>query len=170
MVQRRKYNSLRNVFFASLVFCFFVFACQPMTRQDRASVGPDVTPAASDQPSTSANPQVESTPANNGAGVIGSDWESAQKAQCEAGKFASCSALAYQAKRANQVSLALQYFTRACLTDESQSQCSPTLAQGKGVARSCFELVGLYQAQGKRDDAQKFKTCACDRGYKPACL
>lgn len=170
MLQGRKKSPMLNVLFSVFAVSFFLFACQPMTRQDRASVGPDVTPAPSDQPSASTSPQVEATATNSGTSAAGSDWESNQKALCEAGKLASCSALAYEAKRANQVSVALQYFTRACLTDESQTQCSPTLAQGKGVARSCFELVGLYQAQGKRDDAQKFKTCACERGYKPACL
>ncbi|MEY3903556.1 MAG: hypothetical protein RL189_2862, partial [Pseudomonadota bacterium] len=146
----------------------FVCACQPQTRQDRAAVGPDVTPVAGDP--QLATPVADSQP-NTGTqtDLVSLQWESTQKSLCESGKPASCSALAYEALRSQQTAIAQEYFTRACLLDVPPQQCGQNAQSASGLARACHELSFIYRQQGKNEDADKFKICACDRGFRPAC-
>lgn len=152
----------------TLLTALCVIACQPQTRQDRAAVGPDVTPVASD-PGMSP-PTADSQP-DGGAQkeLVSLQWETTQKSLCESGKPASCSALAYEALRAQRSDVALEYFTRACLLDVPPQQCAQNPQTVRGLARACHELSFLYRQQGKSEDANKFKGCACERGYRPAC-
>lgn len=158
-----------KTFCALVVFAFVVVGCQPNTRQDRATVGPEQTPTA---PSNADTPSTEVTPSSQDGAVVGAiakDWEATQKSLCDAGKPSGCSALAYDAVRAQQISVATRLFTRACLLDESVGQCPQTGQQSVGLARSCFEAARLHEQQGRSDDARSFRVCACARGYKPAC-
>jgi hypothetical protein len=150
-------------------------ACQPMTRRDRAVVGPEVTPAQdTNQPSQQTGQDDAGVPSDspsaNASASVSAQWESEQKAACDGGKPSGCSALAYDALRGQRPAVAVQLFTRACLLDESADKCAQTGGSLKGLARSCFELSGLLQKQGQPDDARKFKNCACERGYRPACV
>ncbi len=145
-----------------------------MTRRDRATVGPEVVatqdagPVA--QPSVTADSGAMPNPSSSSDGLASAvQWDNTQRVSCDAGKPSGCSALAYDALRAQRLTVAVQLFTRACLMDESVVQCAQAGTQSKGLARSCFELAGLLQKQGQADDAKKFKTCACERGYRPAC-
>lgn len=151
----------------SLSFLLFT-ACQPQTRQDRAAVGPDVTPVAGDP--QLATPAADSQPdAPTQTDLVSLQWESTQKSLCESGKPASCSALAYEALRSQQIAIAQEYFTRACLLDAPPQQCGQSEQSVNALSRACYELSFIYRQQGKNEDADKFKVCACERGYRPAC-
>lgn len=158
-----------SLFQGALIFaCVCVTACQPQTRQDRAAVGPDVTPVAGDP--QLATPAADTQPdAGTQTDLVSLQWESTQKSLCESGKPASCSALAYEALRSQQTAVAQEYFTRACLLDVPPQQCGQNAQAARGLARACHELSFIYRQQGKNEDADKFKGCACERGYRPAC-
>jgi hypothetical protein len=164
-----------HAFVVVLFLCLFA-ACQPMTRRDRAVLGPDATPvpdtsqgSVNPDPSGPTGQSPDNSAGPSAAGGSGR-WENDQKTACDAGKPSGCSALAYEALRAQRLTVAQQLFTRACLLDESAERCSQPVAQSKGLARSCFELSGLLQRQGQPEESRKFKTCACERGYRPACV
>lgn len=136
--------------------------------QDPAAVGPEVTPVAGDP--QSATPVADSQPdTGTQTDLVSLQWESTKKSLCESGKPGSCSALAYEALRAQQTAIAQEYFTRACLLDLPPKQCAQSAQSARGLARACHELFFIYKQQGKNEDADKFKVCACERGYRPAC-
>ncbi|NBX17069.1 MAG: hypothetical protein EBR09_06865 [Proteobacteria bacterium] len=144
-------------------------ACQPTTRRDRAALGPEATPVQ-DFPSQGSGQNGQSQQPDAAAAAVSGQWENDQKTACDAGKPSGCSALAYEALRGQRLTAAQQLFARACLLDESVDLCNQSAGQGKGLARSCFELSGLLQRQGQQEEAKKFKSCACGRGYRPACV
>lgn len=156
-----------------LMSALFFCACQPLTRQDRATVGPEPTPTAFSGQQT----QQDSTsqPDDSAAGAfatvgVSSQWESTMNTQCEQGRPAACSSLAYEAARTQRTAAAAELFKRACLMDQSAAQCSSAGSDSRGSARSCLELSSLLQQQGQLEEARRFRACACERSYKPACV
>lgn len=166
----RAFSPIQHLLF--LFASVLIFACQPQTKQDRAGVGPDVvsTPfdgAPKDAPQDSSASQDGSSTLNN---IAVGEWEKALKTLCEQGRPSACSQLAYELQRSQKNDEAMAYFTRACLMDGTPAACSqPQIAQ-QGLARSCAELSPLYLQKKRPEDATVFKKCACDRGFKPACL
>lgn len=163
--------------------CFFALilasACQPLSRQDRATVGPELTPtvaAGQQNPSDPSTQDATGDSASNGTGGIfasysvSTQWEASMHSQCDLGKPAACSSLAYEASRTQRMAVAAELFKRACLMDQSPAQCSAAGSDSKGSARSCLELSALLQQQGQGEEARKFRLCACERNYKPACV
>lgn len=147
-------------------------ACQPQTRRDRAGVGPEVAITPADAGASSGTGNAASDTGNSGAPqqpLVGSEWESSLKMLCEQGKPSACSQLAYEAQRSKRSDEAIGYFTRACLMDGTLGQCAAPQIAAKGLSRSCLELVTLYAQKGRNDEAQQYKRCACDRGFKLAC-
>ncbi|NBO38854.1 hypothetical protein EBU99_09750 [bacterium] len=159
----------RKIWCAALIA--LLVGCQPQTRQDRAGVGPEVTPSADEPGNAQSNADV---PGGKNSAADGSSasaaWESSLKTLCEQGKPSACSQLAYEAQRAKKFDEALALFTRACLMNEVLANCAQPTAQSQGGARSCFEVVALQIQKGKNEDAARYKTCACERRFKPACL
>jgi hypothetical protein len=163
---------LKRYFIYCSICAFFLFSCQPTTQQDRAAVGPEATVAPAEVPPASnagqsTSPSPEPQPADGLS--LTNDWEARQKSMCDEGQPSGCSALAYDALRAQQIEEAVGLFTRACLVDESQANCSARGFESKGLARACVELSALLQQQGKSEDAKRMRTCACNRGFKSAC-
>ncbi|NBW83481.1 hypothetical protein EBR21_17170, partial [bacterium] len=156
-----------------MIFCAVVTisACQPVSRQDRAMVGPESTPtAAADQQSqTDPSAQNNGDAGNSSAGGlfasagVSTQWETTMRTQCDLGRPAACSSLAYEASRSQRLTAAIELFKRACLMDQSPVQCSAAGSDSKGSARSCVELSKLLQQQGQAEDARKFRLCACER-------
>ncbi len=157
----------------ALFFGFVLLsACQPQTKRDRAGVGPEVvvTPADAGAASGSGNTAPDTGSGSTGQQPLaGGEWENSLKTLCDQGKPSACSQLAYDAQRGKRTDEAIGYFVRACLMDATLSQCATPQAAAKGLSRPCLELVSLYTQKGRSDEAQQFKRCACDRGFKLAC-
>ncbi|MBM3381826.1 MAG: hypothetical protein FJY29_05235 [Betaproteobacteria bacterium] len=157
---------------ALLALSLTVCACQPQTKRDRAGVGPEVaiTPAdagASPGSGNTAPDAADNSTAQQPSGGV--EWESSLKNLCDQGKPSACSQLAYEAQRGKRTDEAIAYFVRACLMDGTLSQCPSPQTAVKGLSRACLELAGLYTQKGRTEEAQQFKRCACDRGFKLAC-
>lgn len=165
-------NCGRRILGTVLLLVSFVFSCQPQTKQDRAGVGPDLvnSPTSGAQPTATSEPGASEDGSSTLKNVPASEWEQSLKSLCEQGKPSACSQLAYEAQRAQKNDEAIGYFTRACVMDGSLGSCATAQTALKGLARSCFELAILYQQKSRSEESGAYRKCACDRGFKPACI